>query len=219
MALVVLAFFLALIVGMFRPNAVLPAKLKPSRVKVGVVYGALTLIIAGVTGYLEQSTQPAPLETTSDVFANIPLLQSAASPVLPSADWVQLNKLDAKSGFVGGVEFQLHSAGLVKSVVEYFISGKAKDRVDQVKISAFIASPEDLATGTTTLEAAAAQWFKSVGVAMPEGLDSAIRAGKDFDGATGPLGVEYVLSRGNPVKQPDGSSYRVTLMDLTIKRR
>lgn len=112
--------------------------------------------------------------------------------------------------------------GFVPSTLRYSISGNTRDRVDEALISVFIASPTHLEIGKSKLQAAAVAWFKSVGKAMPVGLVAAINAGRSFRsrGTSGGLLIEYVVARGtgSSIKQPDGSSYRCTTMDLKMSR-
>lgn len=156
------------------------------------------------------------LSAQQNTFTNVELLQKAAAPILPRADWEDLGP---GYGFYGLSRIELPTMGFVPSRIKYSISGKARNRADQALISAFIASARDLATGRAKVEAAASQWFKSVAKPIPAGLIAAIKAGKPFQSMTGGLSVKYVVERGmgNSIKQPDGTSYRCTTMDLTIK--
>ena len=150
-----------------------------------------------------------------DVFTNVGTVQNAAVPILSRAGWKDLG---SGVGFYGSSQIELPTAVFVPSTVKYSISGKAGNRVDQALISSFIASPRDLTAGRAKLEAAATQWFKSVGKPVSAGLVTAIKTGKPFQSTAGGLSTTYVVERGagNPIKQPDGTSYRCTTMDLTI---
>ncbi len=156
------------------------------------------------------------LSAQQNTFTDVGLLQKAAVPILSSVGWKDLG---SGAGFYGSSQIELPTTGFVPSTVRYSISGEARNRADQALISAFIASARDLTAGRTKVEAAATQWFKSVGKPVPGGLIPAIKTGKPFQSATGGLSVEYVVERGtgSPIKQPDGTSYRCTTMDLTIK--
>ncbi|HEU0138395.1 MAG TPA: hypothetical protein VFQ79_01735 [Bryobacteraceae bacterium] len=151
-----------------------------------------------------------------NIFTNIGVLQKAAVPILSSVGWKDLG---SGVGFYGSSQIELPTSGFVPSTVRYSISGKTGNRADQALISAFIASPRDLSAGRAKVEAAATQWFKSVGKPVPAGLIAAIKTGKPFQSTAGGLSLQYVVERGmgSPIKQPDGTSYRCTTMDLTIK--
>ena len=157
------------------------------------------------------------LPAQQNVFTNVGLLQKATTPVLPPVGWKDLG---SGLGFYGSNQILIAEIGFVPSTLKYSISGNTRNRVDEVLISVFIASPKHLATGKSKLQAAAALWFKSVGKAIPVGLAAAINAGRSFRSrdTTGGLLVEYVVARGmgSLIKQPDGSSYRCTTMDLKM---
>jgi hypothetical protein len=150
------------------------------------------------------------------VFTNVSLLQKAASPVLSSVGW---KNLGYDGGYYGSSEIKLPSDGFVPSTVRYSISSPTANKVQKALISAFIASPGDLVRGKLTVQVAAAQWFKSVNKPIPAGLVAAIRRGAPFKGVADGVSVEYVVERGtgNAIKQPDGSSYRCTTMDLMLR--
>ena len=172
--------------------------------KAKILFGVFTLSVTSMAS----AQQP--------IFTNVGLLQKAAVPILSSVGWKDLG---SGAGFYGSSQIELPTSGFVPSTVRYSISGKAGNRADQALISAFIASPRDLTAGRAKVEAAATRWFKSVGKPIPAGLIAAIKTGKPFESAAGGLSARYVVERctGSPIKQPDGTSYRCTTMDLTIK--
>jgi len=150
-----------------------------------------------------------------NVFADVRLLQRAATPVLPSVGWKDLG---SGGGFYGSSQIEIATTGFMPSTLRYSISGRVATRADQALISAFIASPGDLTVGRRKVEDAAVQWFKTTGKPVPSGLAAAIKAGLPFRGVTAGLSVQYTVERGtgNPIRQPDGTSYRCTTMDLKI---
>lgn len=156
------------------------------------------------------------LAASQNTFTNVDLLQRAAAPILSNVGW---KNIGSGLGFYGSSEVRLPSTAFVPSTVSYSISGNTGNRVDQALVSAFIASPRDLTAGRAKFEAVVTQWFQSVGTPVPAGLLAAIKTGKRFQGAAGGLSIQYAVERGmgSTIKQPDGTSYRSTTMDLTIK--
>jgi hypothetical protein len=151
------------------------------------------------------------------VFANVDLLRKAASPVLPSVAWRDLGE---HGGFMGATDdIELHpGTGYSPSTINYCISSRVENRVEEAVIDAFVTSPGVLVLARLKVTAAAIQWFNSVGKPVPAGLAVAIRDGKPFQTTAGGLSVEYVLDPcSGTVKQPNGSRYRCVTMDLAIK--
>jgi hypothetical protein len=151
------------------------------------------------------------------VFANVALLQKAASPVLPSVGW---NDHGESMGFMGTTDdIKLRPGnGLLQSTVDYCISSRSGNRVEEAVISAFVESPKDLPLARAKVKDAAVQWFKAVGKPLPTEMLASIAQGKHFKATTEGLSVEYVVDRcPSPIKQPDGTSYRCIMMDLAMK--
>lgn len=108
--------------------------------------------------------------------------------------------------------------GLLRSTVDYCISSRSGNRVEEAVISAFVESPRDLPLARAKVKAAAVQWFRSVGKSLPPGILAAVSQDKQFTTTTEGLSVEYVLDRcASPIKQPDGTVYRCNMMDLAMK--
>ena len=161
-----------------------------------------------------------PLLAEQPLFDNTALLQKAAAPILPAVGWKNLGE---GLGFYGSGQMTLPPTGFVESTLTYSISGNSRTHVEKVLFSVFIASPTDLIKGRQLLEQAFTQWAKTVNLPVPTGLGTAIKTGKAYKGAAASGAViDYVLERcpSSPgIKQPDGSLYRCTTMDLTIKPR
>jgi len=153
-------------------------------------------------------------------FANVALLQKAASPVLPSVGW---NDHGESMGFMGttdDIKLRPRSAAITigGSTVDYCIAGRLGNRVEEAVISAFVESPKDLPLSRAKVKAAAVQWFKAVGKSLPSGVLAAIAQDKQLKTTTEGLSVEYVVDRcASPIKQPDGTLYRCKMMDLAMK--
>ncbi len=175
--------------------------------------------------------RPAAAAQTPTVFANVNLLQAAVFPVLPRADWDPYVPGRPDLGFLGVEEINLiPTKGLVPSTVNYCISGKVRETVDEAVIEATVMSPKDIPAAKTKVVAAATQWFRSIDSPLPTGLLPAIGAGKRFEATANGLSVEYVVfRRGKPVKQgtlrSDGSiatvdskDYQPTAMALAVKQ-
>jgi hypothetical protein len=118
----------------------------------------------------------AMLQAEQDLFSDVRLLQRAAAPVVPSVAWRNIGA----AGFLGSETVEIRGRGLVPSNIQYDIMGKTGSRVDEVSISAFVASLNDLSVCKTRLDAAAIQWFRAVGVSYPNALHGAIRADTKF---------------------------------------
>jgi hypothetical protein len=155
-----------------------------------------------------------PVSKAVGIFGDVGALRDAAAPVLPSAGW---RNLGDGTGFYGSSQVELPTVGFVPSTVRYSITGSTNDRVDKALISAFIASPVDLPAGRAKLKAAAVRWFRWTRTPLPADLIGAIDTGRPFVSRSG-LAVRYVVERcgGNAIRQPDGSLYRCTTMELTI---
>lgn len=143
--------------------------------------------------------------------------QNAITPLMAMPDY-----RDVGGGqFYGSTIATIRDTGFVPTTVKYSITGRTATRVDHALIAAFVAAPQDLPAGRAKLEALATHWFKSFEKELPASLVDAIRAGKSFDVKAGGWSVEYLVERGVApgIKLPDGSHYRATTMDLTIKLR
>jgi hypothetical protein len=154
-------------------------------------------------------------------FANVALLQKAASPVLPSVGW---NDHGESMGFMGTTDdIKLRPGSetitISGSTVDYCISSRFRNRVEEAVISALVESPKDLPLARAKVKAAAVQWFKAVGKPPPSGMLAAIAQDRQFKATTEGLSVEYVIDRcaGTPIRQPNGTSYRCNMMDLAMK--
>ena len=150
-------------------------------------------------------------------FANTLSLREAILSPFGTVGW---KNLGPELGYYGYSQIEiLPATGLFPSTVKYAISGKTEDKVDHVLLAAFIAAPGDLGAGKARLHLITAQWFKSIGKTAPPGLVAAIKNGKSLKMESGGISLNYLVERGdgNPIKQPDGSLYRCTTMDLTIR--
>jgi hypothetical protein len=150
-------------------------------------------------------------------FANVDLLRKATSPVLPSVRW---NDHGENAGFMGTTDDNKlrPGSGMLRSSVDYCISSRLRNSVEEAVISAFVESPKDLPRARAMVKAAAVQWFKAVGKSVPSGILAAIAQDKQFETTTDGLSVEYTVDRcASPLRQPDGTLYRCKMMDLAMK--
>jgi hypothetical protein len=141
-------------------------------------------------------------------------LRDATSPILPSEGWKNLGD---GAGFYGCSQIELPTAGFVPSTLRYPITGSANDRVDKALISAFHRFTRRPFSREGKAQKRGSPLVKWTRNPLPPGLTTAIDAGLSFASESG-FSVRYVVERcgGSLIKQPDGSSYRCTTMDLTI---
>ena len=93
-----------------------------------------------------------------NVFANVALLQKATSPVMPSVGWNET----VGEGFMGTTDdIKVRPGnGLLRSTVDYCISGHTRNSVEEAVISAFVESPKDLPLARAKVKDAAVQCLR-----------------------------------------------------------
>ncbi len=140
-------------------------------------YGALSLLLT--FGLVR--AQPA------NIFDNIGLFERALVPAgLPIARW------RATSGLFSGSS-QIILPNSKQAVISYAFMGNTATKVTRANISTLVHSASDVPAAKTKLAEVTAQWFRSVGIALPVGLIPAIRAGKQFE--TTATGMKIIVSR------------------------
>lgn len=158
------------------------------------------------------------LSAQTSPFSNVSLLRRAIVPLGPTVEWKELAPgLDG--GFFGTYLHKLQTSNFVESTIQYDISGKKSNRVDEVLLSSFVAAPEDMTPVRTTLSAFTSQWFKTVGIAIPAALITALKSQNQFKTTESNMTIDFKVSKcsGTPIKLRGGRSYVCSRMELTLR--
>lgn len=175
------------------------------------------------TGSKETASSPLPRRDLPPLPETAPAASSAA--VRKFQDALKLSRTGWKdlgdgTGWYGSTQEKLAETGFVATTITYSIAGRSASKVEKALLSAFVASPRDLEPTRARLTILASQWFQSLAnQPAPAALRDAILSGRSYRGMVPSASIEYLVERGTApgVKQPDGTNYRVTTMNLSLR--